>query len=303
MSDKNTHFHQLTDAGQQNAAVIKPKSTLKLNGKLMDLSIPRVMGILNLTPDSFFQPEGRNGQPDISQILKEAEQMLEEGASFLDLGAYSSRPNAEHINETTESERLLPALKALVKEFPEAIISVDTFRSVIARQAVEHGAQLINDISAGELDQNMFETVASLKVPYILMHMKGTPQTMQQNPHYESLIPEILQYFIQKVKKLNDLGAYELIIDPGFGFGKNLEHNYELLNKLDTLNILQLPVLAGFSRKSMIYKQLDSSPAEALNGTTVCNTIALLKGAKILRVHDVKPAMEAISLVGAMQTV
>ena len=229
--------------------------------------------------------------------------MLKAGASFLDLGAYSSRPNAEHINETTESERLLPALKALVKEFPEAIISVDTFRSGIARKAVEHGAQLINDISAGELDQNMFETVAGLKVPYILMHMKGTPQTMQQNPHYESLIPEILQYFIQKVKKLNDLGAYELIIDPGFGFGKNLEHNYELLNKLDTLNILQLPVLAGFSRKSMIYKLLDSSPAEALNGTTVCNTIALLKGVKILRVHDVKPAMEAISLVGAMQTV
>lgn len=303
MSDKNTHFHQLTDAGQQNAVVIKPKSTLNINGKLMDLSIPRVMGILNLTPDSFYQPEGRNGQPDSSQILKEAEQMLKAGASFLDLGAYSSRPNAEHINETTESERLLPALKALVKEFPEAIISVDTFRSGIARKAVEHGAQLINDISAGELDQNMFETVASLKVPYILMHMKGTPQTMQQNPHYESLIPEILQYFIQKVKKLNDLGAYELIIDPGFGFGKNLEHNYELLNKLDTLNILQLPVLAGFSRKSMIYKLLDSSPAEALNGTTVCNTIALLKGVKILRVHDVKPAMEAISLVGAMQTV
>jgi|Laugresu1bdmlbsd_1035121.scaffolds.fasta_scaffold00339_7 dihydropteroate synthase len=303
MSDKNTHFHQFTDAGQQNAAVIKPKSTLKLNGKLMDLSIPRVMGILNLTPDSFYQPEGRNGQPDSSQILKEAEQMLKEGASFLDLGAYSSRPNAEHINETTESERLLPALKALVKEFPEAIISVDTFRSGIARKAVEHGAQLINDISAGELDQDMFETVASLKVPYILMHMKGTPQTMQQNPHYESLISETLQYFIQKIKKLNDLGAYELIIDPGFGFGKNLEHNYELLNKLDTLNILQLPILAGFSRKSMIYKLLDSSPAEALNGTTVCNTIALLKGAKILRVHDVKPAMEAISLVGAMQTV
>jgi dihydropteroate synthase len=301
MSDKNTHFHQFTDAGQQNAAVIKPKSTLKLNGKLMDLSVPKVMGILNLTPDSFYQPEGRNGQPDSSQILKEAEQMLKEGASFLDLGAYSSRPNAEHINETTESERLLPALKALVKEFPEAIISVDTFRSGIARKAVEHGAQLINDISAGELDQNMFETVASLKVPYILMHMKGTPQTMQQNPHYESLISEILQYFIQKIKKLNDLGAYELIIDPGFGFGKNLEHNYELLNKLDSLNILQLPVLAGFSRKSMIYKLLDSSPAEALNGTTVCNTIALLKGAKILRVHDVKPAMEAISLVATMQ--
>ncbi len=303
MSDKNTHFHQFTDAGQQNAAVIQSKNTLNINGKLMDLSVPRVMGILNLTPDSFYQPEGRNGQPDSCQILKEAEQMLKEGASFLDLGAYSSRPNAEHINETTESERLLPALKALVKEFPEAIISVDTFRSGIARKAVEHGAQLINDISAGELDQNMFETVASLKVPYILMHMKGTPQTMQQNPHYESLISEILQYFIQKIKKLNDLGAYELIIDPGFGFGKNLEHNYELLNKLDSLNILQLPVLAGFSRKSMIYKLLDSSPAEALNGTTVCNTIALLKGAKILRVHDVKPAMEAISLVGAMQAV
>lgn len=301
MSDKNTHFHQFTDAGQQNAAVIQSKNTLNINGKLMDLSVPRVMGILNLTPDSFYQPEGRNGQPDSSQILKEAEQMLKEGASFLDLGAYSSRPNAEHISETTESERLLPALKALVKEFPEAIISVDTFRSGIARKAVEHGAQLINDISAGELDQNMFETVASLKVPYILMHMKGTPQTMQQNPHYESLISEILQYFIQKIKKLNDLGAYELIIDPGFGFGKNLEHNYELLNKLDSLNILQLPVLAGFSRKSMIYKLLDSSPAEALNGTTVCNTIALLKGAKILRVHDVKPAMEAISLVATMQ--
>ncbi len=303
MSDKNTHFHQFKEANQQNASIIKPKSTLQIKGELIDLSFPRVMGILNLTPDSFYQPEGRNGQPDISQILKEAEQMLTEGASFLDLGAYSSRPNAEHISETTESERLLPVLSALVKEFPEAIISVDTFRSGIARKAVEQGAHLINDISAGELDKDMFETVASLKVPYILMHMKGTPQTMQQNPHYESLMPEILQYFIQKINKLNNLGAYDLIIDPGFGFGKNLEHNYELLNKLETLNIIQLPVLAGFSRKSMIYKFLNSSPAEALNGTTVCNTIALLKGAKILRVHDVKPAMEAIRLVGAMQTV
>lgn len=297
MSDKNTHFQ----SSPEKASIFQSKSSIKIGGKLLDLSVPKVMGILNLTPDSFYQPEGRKGQPALSQILKEAAQMLEEGATFLDLGAYSSRPNAEHISEEAEIERLMPALAALVKEFPEAVCSVDTFRSAVARRAIDGGAQLINDISAGELDKNMFKTVADLQVPYIMMHMKGTPQNMQQHPQYDALIPEILDYFIQKIKKLNDLGSYDLIIDPGFGFGKTIDHNYEILQKLESFRILQIPVLAGFSRKSMIYKLLESSPAEALNGTSVCNTIALLKGAKILRVHDVKPAMEAIQIVGAME--
>lgn len=288
MTDKNTVFAE--------------KTTLNLRGKLLDLSTPLVMGILNLTPDSFYQPEGRNGQPPLNQVLIEAEQMLQDGASVLDLGAYSSRPNAEHISAAEESQRLLPVLQALVKTFPEAIFSVDTFRAEVAEAAVETGAHIINDISGGELDENMFETVARLKVPYILMHMQGTPQTMQQNPHYEQLMPEITAYFVQKIEQLHDLGAYDILIDPGFGFGKTLEHNYEILGKLETFKMLQVPLLAGVSRKSMIYKVLGGTGTDALNGTTVANTIALLKGAKILRVHDVKPAVEAVKIFNAMNS-
>lgn len=283
MTDKNTHFPE--------------KHTLNVQGKLLDLSAPLVMGILNLTPDSFFQPEGRSGIPGIDQVLKEAEQMLKDGATILDLGAYSSRPGAEHIPAEEELNRLLPAVKAIRQNFPEAIISADTFRAAVAEAAIAEGAQLINDISAGEMDTEMFATVARLKAPYILMHMQGTPQTMQESPHYKDLIAEVLTYFIQKIKKLNDLGLSDLIIDPGFGFGKTLEHNYELLNKLDTFHILGYPLLAGVSRKSMIYKLLGGTAADALNGTTVANTVALMKGAKILRVHDVKPAAEAVKLI------
>lgn len=286
MTDKNTVFAE--------------KTTLNLRGKLLDLSTPLVMGILNLTPDSFYQPEGRNGQPVLNQVLKEAEQMLQDGASILDLGAYSSRPNAEHISAAEESQRLLPVVQALVKTFPEAVFSVDTFRAEVAEKAIEAGAHIINDISAGELDENMFETVARLKVPYILMHMKGTPQTMQNNPSYEHVIPELTDYFVKKIQKLHDLGAYDLLIDPGFGFGKTLDHNYEILGKLETFKMLQVPILAGVSRKSMIYKVLGGTAADALNGTTVANTIALLKGAKILRVHDVKPAIEAVKIFNTM---
>ena len=288
MTDKNTVFAE--------------KTTLNLRGKLLDLSTPLVMGILNLTPDSFYQPEGRDGQPALNQVLKEAEQMLQDGASILDLGAYSSRPNAEHISAAEELQRLLPVLQALVKTFPEAVFSVDTFRAEVAEKAIEAGAHIINDISAGELDENMFETVARLKVPYILMHMQGTPQTMQNNPSYEHVIPELTDYFVKKIQKLHDLGAYDLLIDPGFGFGKTLEHNYEILGKLETFKMLQVPLLAGVSRKSMIYKVLGGTAADALNGTTVANTIALLKGAKILRVHDVKPAVEAVKIFNTMNS-
>jgi dihydropteroate synthase len=288
MTDKNTVFAE--------------KTTLNLRGKLLDLSTPLVMGILNLTPDSFYQPEGRDGQPALNQVLKEAEQMLQDGASILDLGAYSSRPNAEHISAAEELQRLLPVLQALVKTFPEAVFSVDTFRAEVAEKAIEAGAHIINDISAGELDENMFETVARLRVPYILMHMQGTPQTMQNNPRYEHLIPELTDYFVKKIQKLQDLGAFDILIDPGFGFGKTLEHNYEILGKLETFKMLQVPLLAGVSRKSMIYKVLGGTAADALNGTTVANTIALLKGAKILRVHDVKPAVEAVKIFNTMNS-
>lgn len=288
MTGKNTKFGE--------------KKTLNLRGELLDLSTPLVMGILNITPDSFYQPEGRKLEiPGLSQVLKEAEKMLAEGAAILDLGAYSSRPNAEHISAQTEAERLIPVVKALVKEFPKAILSIDTFRAEVAEQAIDSGAHIINDISAGQLDEKMFETIGRLQVPYIMMHMKGTPQNMQQQAHYENLIPELLAYFSEKIEKLKALGVQDIIIDPGFGFAKTLEHNYEILNRLEEFKSLEFPLLTGLSRKSMIYKLLGGTAADALNGTTAANTIALLKGAKILRVHDVKPAAEAIKIVQAMQ--
>lgn len=288
MTGKNTKFGE--------------KKTLNLRGELLDLSTPLVMGILNITPDSFYQPEGRKLEiPGLGQVLKEAEKMLAEGAAILDLGAYSSRPNAEHISEKTEAERLIPVVRALVKEFPKAIFSIDTFRAEVAEQAIDSGAHIINDISAGQLDEKMFETIGRLQVPYIMMHMKGTPQNMQQQAHYENLIPEMGTYFSEKIEKLNRFGVQDIIIDPGFGFAKTLEHNYEILNRFEEFKSLEFPLLAGLSRKSMIYKLLGGTAADALNGTTAANTIALLKGAKILRVHDVKPAAEAIKIVQAMQ--
>jgi dihydropteroate synthase len=285
MRDKNTFFQVNT--------------TLNISGKLMDLSVPKVMGIINLTPDSFYQTDEKNRGhlPVQQQILQKVEQMLTDGADFIDLGAYSSRPKAENIPVTEEIERLLPPLKALVKEFPDAIVSVDTFRSEVAKAAVGEGSKIINDISAGDLDDKMFQTIAYLQVPYILMHMKGTPQTMLQHAHYEDVFLEVFGYLQRKVAELRALGINDLVIDPGFGFAKNAEHNYTLLNKLDDFTILGVPLLAGLSRKSMIYKQLETDAEHALSGTIAANTIALMKGASILRVHDIKPAVEAIKIV------
>jgi dihydropteroate synthase len=277
MADKNTVFQQ--------------KLTLNIRGTLMDLSVPKVMGILNLTPDSFYDG-GQNKDP-----LKKAEQFLSEGADILDLGAYSSRPGADHITEEEELKRLLPAIRAISREFPDAILSVDTFRSGIARVSVDEGVHLINDISAGELDPAMFETVAMLKVPYILMHMKGNPKTMASQTAYTNVVSDVCHYLAAKIKLLKQMGLVDMIVDPGFGFAKTIDQNYELLKNLDHLKMTGHPVLAGLSRKSMIYKFLGTDAQNALSGTITANTIALLKGANILRVHDVKAAAEAIAIV------
>jgi dihydropteroate synthase len=255
------------------------------------------MGILNLTPDSFYDGGENN---TLHTALKRTELMLTEGADFIDLGAYSSRPRAEDISSKEEVARLLPILKAIRREFPNAIISVDTFRSEVARAAVGEGAHIINDISGGQLDPFMFETVGSLKVPYILMHMKGSPQTMAKEAKYDDVFAEVLGYFVEKAKQLTDWGVNDIIIDPGFGFAKTKEHSYELLNKLDQFKILGLPLLAGVSRKSMLYSLFGKTAADALNATTAANTIALLKGASILRVHDVNEAVEAVQVVAAV---
>jgi dihydropteroate synthase len=256
------------------------------------------MGILNITPDSFF--DGGKYRRD-SEILQQTEKMLLEGATFIDVGAYSSRPGATHISEKEELERIIQVIRLLVKNFPEIIISVDTFRSEVARQAIEKGAALINDISGGKMDENMFTTVAKLQVPYILMHMLGTPQNMQKNPQYKDVTKEVLSFFAEQVFKLHQLKLNDIIIDVGFGFGKTIEHNYELLHNLLLFKNLEVPVLAGISRKSMVYKPLEISAKDALNATTVANTIALLNGAHILRVHDVKEAVEAIKIVGRLK--
>lgn len=298
MTGKNTDFHQnISDLSTGN----QEKLILKSGNRSIDLRTPKVMGIINLTPDSFYQPEGRQlAVPKLAQVLKEAEKQLSEGAYFLDLGGYSSRPGAEHVSEKEEAERVLPAVKALAKEFPEALLSIDTFRASIAKQAIAEGAHLINDISAGQLDKKMFDTVAQLQVPYIVMHLKGTPQNMQSLANYSDLLLEVLSYFSEKLDQLKQRGASQFILDPGFGFAKTLEHNYELLNNFQKLHTMGWPLLAGLSRKSMIYKALNIHPAEALNGSTVLHTIALQKGAHILRVHDVKPAAEAIKLVAQL---
>lgn len=270
------------------------KLSINVKGCLVDLTIPKVMGILNLTPDSFHDG-GTNSS--IADALKKVLGMLEEGADFIDVGAYSSRPKADHISETEELQRLIPTLKAIVKEFPKAIVSIDTFRSNVASAAIYEGAHIINDISGGELDVKMFETVANLNVPYILMHMKGNPQTMLKEAKYIDVFREVLNYFLTKLKSLTEFGIKDVIIDPGFGFAKNPEHSFELLSRLDEFKTLDVPILAGLSRKSMIYKTLGTTSKDALNGTTAANTIALLKGANVLRVHDVKEASEAIKLV------
>ena len=273
---------------------------INVNGRLIDLSEPQVMGILNVTPDSFYAGSRMETEKD---IINRLHQITSEGASILDIGAYSSRPDAEHISAEEEMNRLRTGLDLVRKHQPEAVVSVDTFRADVAKMCVEeYGVAIINDISAGHMDPAMFETIAKLSVPYIMMHMQGTPQDMQMNPHYDNLLKEVFLYFAERVQKLRDLGVKDIIIDPGFGFGKTLEHNYELMNHLDEFQLFELPLLVGISRKSMIYKLLGTTPEEALNGTTVLNTLALMKGANILRVHDVKAAKEAVTLVEKMKS-
>ena len=265
----------------------------------MDLSQPQVMGILNVTPDSFYVGSRSETEKDIIQRLH---QIIDEGASIIDIGAYSSRPNAKHISAEEEMSRLRNGLKLICKYYPEAIISVDTFRADVAKMCVEeYGTAIVNDISAGQMDEHMFATMAQLRVPYVIMHMKGTPQNMQTNPHYDNLLKDIFYFFSEKVQKLRDLGVKDIILDPGFGFGKTIEHNYQLINHLEEFHLFELPILVGISRKSMIYKLLDIDAEEALNGTTVLNTTALMKGANILRVHDVKAAVEAIKIIEKMK--
>lgn len=274
--------------------------TINVNGQLMELQSPQVMGILNITPDSFYAGSRKQTEAD---ILSRTRQILEEGASIIDIGAYSSRFNADHISPDDEMQRLRTALHLINRDFPDAVISIDTFRADVARMCVEeYGAAIINDISAGRMDEQMFTTIAQLGVPYIIMHMQGTPQDMQTNPHYENLLKEVFFYFSEKVQRLRDLGVKDIILDPGFGFGKTLEHNYQLMNHLEEFSVFDLPLLIGISRKSMIHKLLGSTPEEALNGTSILNTIALLKGANFLRVHDVKAATEAIAIVQKMKS-
>lgn len=275
------------------------RNFINIKGALMDLSTPQVMGILNITPDSFYAGSRNQTAQEISE---RANRILEEGAGIIDIGAYSSRPNAENISPEEEMRRLRMALEILNKEHPDAIISVDTFRADVAAMCVEEfGVAIINDIAAGEMDPHMFDTVARLNVPYIMMHMQGTPQTMQTTPHYDNLIKEIFLYFAAKIEQLHAKGVKDIILDPGFGFGKTVAHNYELLNQLQEFSLFEMPVLVGVSRKSMIYKLLGGTPFEALNGTTALNTISLLKGANILRVHDVKEAVETVKIVEAMR--
>lgn len=268
--------------------------TINCKGELIDLSSPKVMGILNITPDSFYDGGKHKNE---SEVLKHVEQMLNEGATFIDVGAYSSRPNAEHISETDELNRILPIVNLILRAFPEVILSIDTFRSEVAQKCIEAGAAIINDISAGKLDSNMLTTIAKLQVPYIMMHMRGNPKTMQKLTDYDDLLKDISYYFSERIAAANASGIIDVIIDPGFGFAKTLEQNFELLNKLELFNTIEKPLLVGVSRKSMIYKPLKTSAKEALNGTSVLNTVALQKGASILRVHDVKEAIECIKLV------
>ncbi len=269
-------------------------STINCKGTLIDLSTPKVMGIVNVTPDSFFDG-GKLTNSD--EIVGQVEKMLQDGATFIDLGGYSSKPGAEFVSETEELNRVVPIVKLLVEKFPDILLSIDTFRSEVAKQTVENGAAIINDISAGLLDEKMLETVAKLQVPYIMMHMKGTPKTMQSLANYDDLLKEMNFYFSERIAKARNFGLNDIIIDPGFGFAKTLEHNYELLHNLELLQFHELPILAGISRKSMIYKTLETSPEDALNGTTFLHAFCLQKGSNILRVHDVKEAVECVKLM------
>jgi len=272
-------------------------STINCKGTLINLSTPKVMGIVNATPDSFFDGGKLTNS---NEILFQVEKMLVDGATFIDLGGYSSKPGAKFVSETEELNRVIPIVKLLVEKFPDILLSIDTFRSEVAQQAIQNGAALINDISAGLLDENMLETVAKLQVPYIMMHMKGTPKTMQSLANYDDLLKEMNYYFSERIAKARRFGLNDIIIDPGFGFAKTLEQNYELLHNLELLQFHDLPILAGISRKSMIYKALETSPEEALNGTTFLHAFCLQKGATILRVHDVKEAVECVKLMSRL---
>lgn len=273
--------------------------TLNLSGKLMSFDTPKVMGILNVTPDSFFSSSRYMSEEG---ILRRAEEMIDEGVDIIDVGGCSTRPGIELVTEEEELLRIRLALHLIRKRWPSIPLSVDTFRSSVATCAVkEYGANMINDVSGGSLDKSMFGTVAALQVPYILMHMKGTPATMQQQPHYDDLMVEIVRFFSQRIQQLRQLGVNDIILDPGFGFGKTIEHNYELLRRLADFQVFELPLLVGVSRKSMIYKTLNKTPNESLHGTIVLNTLALSKGAHILRVHDVAAARECVQLVQTCQ--
>ena len=267
--------------------------TLNCKGRLLVIEKPVVMGIINVTPDSFF---ANSRTENTDAVLQKAEQMLNEGATILDIGGQSTRPGSEKLNPEEELKRVIEPIKVISEKFPEAIISIDTYYADVAREAIAAGASIVNDISAGSMDEKMIESVATLKVPYVLMHMKGTPQTMQHDPHYDNVTKEVLDFFIRKKAEFQKAGITDVIIDPGFGFGKTIEHNFELLHSLSVFKMLDSPILFGFSRKSTIYKTLQISPEEALNGTTVLNTIGLMKGASIIRVHDVKEAFEAVKL-------
>ena len=268
--------------------------TLNCKGRLLKIDLPIVMGIINTTPDSFYSGSRKQ---NTDAILFTAEKMLKEGAAILDIGGQSTRPGSLQHGPEEEMNRVIPAIEKIIQHFPDAFLSVDTYHSLVAKTAVEAGASIINDISGGDADPLMLETAATLKVPFIAMHMQGTPTTMQQNPHYENVCREVLDYFIQKTEQCRLAGINDVIIDPGFGFGKTIAHNFELLKQLEIFRILDRPILTGISRKSIIHKTLGITANEALNGTTVLNTIALQKGANILRVHDVREAMEAVVLV------
>ncbi len=279
---------------QSAGKFIKRKNSINIGGELLDLSNPCIMGIINVTPDSFY--DGDTLHTEI-EMLERVEQMVIEGASIIDVGSISTRPGADMISTREELDRLVPAVVAIRKHFPEIALSIDTFRSWVALRIIEEvGPVIVNDISGGSLDSKMFETIGRIQVPYILTHIQGTPQNMQENPVYNDVVREVSADLSDSVRKLTRMGAVDIMIDPGFGFGKNLDHNYKLLNRLDSLKVFQLPVVVGLSRKSMVWKVLDSNPQEALNGTTVVNTMALLGGADILRVHDVKPAVEALRI-------
>jgi len=284
---------------QNNKSFYRKKSTLNLNGYLIDLSTPVVMGILNVTPDSFY--DGGAYTTDLS-ILKRAAQIVEQGGQFIDIGAMSTRPGAKEITPEEELNRLLPAVKVVKREFPEASVSIDTYRSEVVSEVYDAiGDFMVNDISGGTFDEFMFEQVARFNLPYILMHTAGKSDIMQKNPVYKDVLKEVILFLSAQVQKLKQLGVCDIVIDPGFGFGKTADHNYELLNRLDAFRIFELPVLAGLSRKAMIWKELDITPEESLNGTTVLNTLALAGGCDILRVHDVKEAVETIRLVGKIK--